>query len=114
MAYTIADAVTRARNLTQDKEPPYRYDDDLYVTYANDALYEVRRLRPDLFITEDGLVADITVDDLQNPFPIDLQYFVPVASYMAGAIGMEDDKYLPEGKPSRLLAVFHNALVGKL
>ena len=47
---TVADYVTDARNLLQDKIPEYRYDEESVLTALNVALLETRRQRPDLFV----------------------------------------------------------------
>jgi len=114
MAYTNGDVVERARHLTQDKEPPYRYDNALYMSYLTDALHEIRRIRPDLFVTVDGVVTSVDVDNIEVNLTIDGQYFTAVADYVGGMIALEDDKFDPEGKSVRLLSIFHNKLAGKI
>ena len=114
MAYTVEDVIARARNLVQDKEPEYRYDDDLYIAYLNDALNETRRMRPDLYISTDGVVTPLDISNLDDLFPLDDQYFSVLVSYVASMISLEDDKFMPEGKGMQLMAIFHSKLVGKL
>lgn len=47
---SVADYMTDARNLLQDKVPGYRYDEPSMLTALNVTMLEARRLRPDMFV----------------------------------------------------------------
>lgn len=110
MGYLLRDVITRARSLVQDREPPYRYEDNLYVSYIKDSFYCMRVKRPDLFIGVSEAVFDITLEDVgvrNTRFPLDAQYFVAVVKFVAGMIEQEDGVYQPEGKASHFMADFN-------
>jgi hypothetical protein len=46
----VSDVLAQARELLQDKVTPYRYSDDGLFYAINEAIFEARRLRPDLFV----------------------------------------------------------------
>jgi hypothetical protein len=121
MSWTIADAITHARQTIQDtREAAYRHSDDKLVGYFNAAIADARKLRPDIFLqgTDASLwdaVPLYTAQDLTDltPFPLDPQYFTAVVDHIAGTIGMEDDEYAVDGRAAGLLTRFSQKLVGK-
>lgn len=121
MSWTIADAITHARQTIQDtREASYRHTDDKLVGYFNSAIADARKLRPDIFLKDSNASlwdvvplytsANLTDD---TPFPLDPQYFTAVVDHIAGTIGMEDDEYAVDGRAVGLLSRFSQKLVGK-
>lgn len=121
MAWTIADAITQARQIVQDtREASYRHSDEKLIGYFNSAVHDARKLRPDIFLT--GSTASLwetiplySTTDLTDltPFPLDPQYFTAVVDYIAGYIGMEDDEYSVDGRAAALVNRFAQKLVAK-
>lgn len=64
---------------------PFRYADAWLYSAFNEAMDEVRRLRPDLF---HGQLRNApfyaTVDNANLPFPIEGRYFLPTVDFVAG------------------------------
>jgi len=79
---TVADYMTDARNLLQDKVPGYRYDEESMLTALNVALLETRRQRGDLFVynrkvkgqIQSFTVVDDTYVDMEPSFRLGLLY----------------------------------------
>lgn len=79
---TVADYMTDARTLLQDKVPEYRYDEPSMLTALNVALLETRRQRADLFVfnlaVRGQAQAFQAVDDthvvMEAPFRLGLLY----------------------------------------
>lgn len=114
MAYTVKDVLRRARQIAQDAKPEYRVEDGVYINYLNDALFEVRRLRPDLFIASNGVVGEVTMENLEDDLGIDGMYFTSVVDYVGGMVSAADDKFSPDGRSAMLMDKFMSRLVGAL
>jgi hypothetical protein len=115
MSLTIRNAFTQVRQTVQDVDEPYRHSDDKLFGYFNDALGDIRRLRPDLFIgslDSTWVIYDDT--NFDDPFPIDFTYFTTVIDYMASTVGIEDDEFANDGRAITLYQRFVTKLVGKL
>ena len=108
MARTIQDLITEARGYIQDSESDYyRYSDADLVTYLNDAIFEIRRLRPDVFVNSfDTDVSQFTTSNLSSNFPLPGQFFTATAYFIAGSAGLRDDEHVLEGRAMGLLNSF--------
>lgn len=108
MARTIQQLLDEARSYIQDTDSSnYRYTNDDLVTYLNDAIYEVRRIRPDAFYGSYGSPVDqFTTNDLDENFPLDGIFFTATAYFIAGSAALRDDEHVNEGRSSALLALF--------
>lgn len=121
MTWTIADAITQARQIVQDtRETSYRHSDEKLIGYFNSAIADARKLRPDLFLgTSTASLWDtipfFEVSDItdETAFPLDAQYFTAVVDYVAGYVGMEDDEYSVDGRAAALMNRFAQKLVSK-
>lgn len=110
MGYTIADSITRSRQIVQDLAIPYRHSDDKLLGYFNDALSDVRRLRPDYFIGTMNTPTFYDSSNLTDPFPIDYTIFTAITAFIAGMVGLEDDEFAQDGRAETL----HNRFIVKL
>jgi hypothetical protein len=91
---TVADYMAQARTLLQDTITPYRYsDNDLKEALAL-AIYETRRIRPDLFLGHNTTtMPDITTATTTNtPVTMDRQYRVALVHFMVGHVGKRDEE----------------------
>jgi hypothetical protein len=116
MSLTIDDAIEQAREVIQDTHVPYRHSDAKLVSYLNDALLDVRRLRPDLFIgalTTDPVLYTTADLGISTAFPIDGTYFTTVADYLSLRVGLGDDEFVADGRAAALHQMFITRLVGK-
>jgi len=111
---TIGDCVSEARVILQDTVTPYRYSDDELLSYFNNALYELKRLRPDLYIGSFGSDLLIyTTSDLSTEVPFASIAFQPVLLYMAGFAELRDDEFTVDQRAGTLLRAFTGQLTGR-
>jgi len=107
MPRTIGDVVTEARSFIQDTIEPFRYTDADLVMYLNDALVEIRRLRPDFFIGSLATpVVIYTTAQLATNFPIDEQAIPACTYYVAGSASLRDDEHEIDNRTAQLLQGF--------
>lgn len=115
---TVADYVTEARTLLQDKVQPFRYPDLDLVDALNMAMLEASKLRPDLLIdlkyqnrvlrvqktiapeVAQYLIADATV--VQWPS----QYKMPVLYYIIGMAQLRDTEDVEDKRAAAFLSKF--------
>ena len=117
MAKTIDDAIAEARAILQDTSPTgaeYRYSTPDLVSYLNNALLEMRKLRPDLFRTYYGAdTPSYTESDLGGNvlFPVDNMFFPPAVFYMVGTAELRDDEFTVDSRAVTLMSQFTAKLV---
>jgi hypothetical protein len=105
MARTYADVITRARRILKDQDASsYRYPDQDLVDAVNDAVLEVRRIRPDLFIaaafaTTDVLLADIATTNI----PIPEHYLQTLVYLTCGYQMLRDDEFSQDSRAVNLM-----------
>lgn len=110
MALLVSDVLTQARELLQDKVSPYRYSDASMITAINEAMFEARRLRPDLFSTQ--LRSSLTrVTASGDALPFDDHMVAPVVNYVVGRAEMREDEFATDRRAALLSAAFYTALV---
>ena len=110
MAKTYQTAVTEAREILQDTEEPYRYSDAILLNILNRALQELGRIRPDAFwttfSTDDIVVPEVATADLGTTFPIPMQFYLPVVSFIVAWAEVLDDEFTTDGRAGMLLQQF--------
>lgn len=107
MARTIQALLTEARGYIQDTKTPFRNSDADLVTYLNDSIFEVRRIRPDAFVgMYDTAVPQFTIADLGSDYPLDGIFFTATAYFIAGSTGLRDDEHVVDSRAQGLLALF--------
>jgi hypothetical protein len=112
---SVADYITEARILLQDKVSPYRYEDPSLLTAINLALLDARRLRPDLFVW--NLEVDGQVQSFQE---IDDTYVVMEVPYRqaivhglcAHALERDQEDY-QDSRATSFWAMFTQGLTGR-
>lgn len=111
---TISDVVTQTREQIQDVSEPYRRADSVLIGYLNNALQEVKRLRPDLLLSLNFVVPTITEADITagTAFPISEMYFPAVVEYVSGFAEMSNDEFALDGRAIALLNRFSQKLLG--
>jgi len=110
MAKTYQTAIDEAREILQDTDTPYRYDDSILLNILNRALQEVGRIRPDAFwstfLTDDIVVPEVTTLDLSTTFPIPMQFYLPVVSFIVAWAEVLDDEFTTDGRAGMLMQQF--------
>lgn len=107
---TVGMCVAEARTLINDTVAPYRYRErDLY-TYFGTAILQVRRFRPDLFITGVSALPVYAVTDAELPFPVMETMYPAVVQSIVATAEMRDDTWTEDGKGRALLEGVLNSL----
>lgn len=87
-----------------------RYTEAQLLTYAQQALYEARRIRPDLFLS--NLTNDFPTYTGSSTVPIPQQYTVPLVDYVAARAEMRDDEFAVDGRAAGLYQKFKAGMQG--
>lgn len=105
MARTYSDVITRARRIVQDEDASnYRYSEDSLVDSVNDAILEVRRVRPDLFISVSFNPTDVGAASVGTvALPIEDFYFQSLVYLTAGYQMLRDDEFSMDSRAVNLL-----------
>lgn len=110
---TVQEYLTRARVLLQDEYAgAYRYSDDVLVEGMNLGLLEMRRLRPDMFLSQLrlGTVPEYSSGSLATDVAVDNQYRVALLYYIVGHAQLQDG----EDPTDERATVFLNKFVAQL
>lgn len=111
MAKTYQTAIDEAREILQDTDSDdYRYSNTILLNILNRALQELGRIRPDAFwttfSTDDIVVPEITTSDLSTTFPLPMQFYLPIVSFIVAWTEVLDDEFTQDGRAGMLLAQF--------
>ncbi len=110
MAKTYQTAIDEAREILQDTDTPYRYDDSILLNILNRALQELGRIRPDAFwstfVTDDIVIPEVATIDLSTTFPLPSQFYLPVVSFIVAWSEVLDDEFTQDGRAGMLLQQF--------
>lgn len=108
--YSVADYVADARVLLQDTISPYRYDDDSLVTALNVTLAEARRIRPDLFVFENGVEFFTQVDN--KPVKIEVPFRLGILHGLVGHALTRDQEDYQDIRATTFMGIFNDILLG--
>jgi hypothetical protein len=115
VAKTYQTLITEARELLQDVEAPYRYSDDLLLNKLNRGLQEVGRIRPDAFwdtfVTDDIVIPEVAIGDLGLTFPLQMQFYNPLVSWVVAWAEVLDDEFTVDGRADMLIKQFKTQLL---
>lgn len=125
MAKTLDDLVDEIRLMLKDRRVPYRYTQADVIEAINTALREVKRVRPDAWLSccVDGTDGGGTIDmpdyteaDLgllpATAFPIDEIFYMAVVFHVVGKLQLGDDEFAVDNRAMSLLASFRQILLG--
>lgn len=87
-----------------------RYTDSQLLGYANEALKEIRRVRPDLFFG--SYTTTLSTYGLSDTVPIGDEYLPYMTDYMIFRSEVRDDEYALDGRAAALFSRFRNGLIG--
>lgn len=105
---TLQSIINDARVLLNDSEKN-RYADSLLLTYANEALGEAKRIRPDLFIGT--FKTALTGFVLADNSPLPLEYEAYIKDYVVARANSQDDEYSIDGRASAFMQRFKTGLM---
>jgi len=105
---TLQTIVDDARVLLNDADKN-RYSDALLLRYANEALGESKRIRPDLYIGmfKTALSAFVLADN--SPLP--LEYEAYLKDYIVARANSQDDEYSIDGRASAFMQRFKTGMM---
>ncbi len=114
MPKTIQNILTETRFLLQDSVEPYRNTDVAILDIINSAMYELKRVRPDVWLGSYGAPLPQYTDtaiDLAQEVPFDQLFFRPFIYYIVGSIELQDDEFAVDGRAAAMLRMFTVTLV---
>jgi len=115
MAKTYGTLLDEAREILQDTLTPYRYSESLLINQLNRGLQSMGRIRPDAFwdtfILDDIVIAEVTPATLGVTFPLHMQFYSPLISFVVAWAEVIDDEFSNDGRAAQLLANFKTELV---
>lgn len=89
------------RAILKDQVEPLRYPDADILDAINDALTEVRRIRPDLFLKKKFKVTPLLFET--DLLPVEDQFFNPVVYFCVGNMMLRDDEFVVDGRAMALI-----------
>lgn len=125
VAKTLDDLMGEIRLMLKDRRAPYRYSDADIVEGVNTALREVKRLRPDAYLSYTNVTEPVfavtalpdysTASLAQVPptaFPLEEIFYLPVVYHVVGKLQLGDDEFAVDNRAMTLLAAFRQQLLG--
>jgi hypothetical protein len=117
VAKTYQNLLDEAREILQDTDSDgYRYSDTILLNTLNRGLQELGRIRPDAywitFDTEDIQIPELATGDLGTTFPISMQFFAPLVSFVCAWCEVLDDEFTVDGRAGMLLQSFKSQVLG--
>lgn len=104
---TLADLITRARVTLQDTGS-VRYTDAELLVFANEALGEARRVRPDFFLGSYSTAQTSLASGDTFPLPFQIEQYA--VDYIAGRAEMRESESTNEGRSAALVSRFKSGL----
>lgn len=110
---TAQDAITETRIILQDTVEPYRYPTSDLVRYLNNGMYELKRIRPDVFLNycnKDLPQFIDDPDDFEEELPFSTIFFQSMVLFITGYAEIRDDEYAVDSRAALLLGAFTTQL----
>jgi hypothetical protein len=101
MTRTVGDVKARAKSILKDKVDPVRYPEADLLNAVNDALLEVRRIRPDLYLSKSFKVA-ILINDT-DVLPVEDFVFNSIVYWVVGTMMLRDDEFSVDGRAMNMI-----------
>ncbi|CAB5220396.1 hypothetical protein UFOVP236_46 [uncultured Caudovirales phage] len=105
---TLQILVDDARVLLNDIDKN-RYTDALLLRYANEAIAEAKRIRPDFFLG--AFKTSLSTLALTDVSPIPLEYEAYVKDYVIARANSQDDEYSIDGRASAFMQRFKTGMM---
>lgn len=114
---TVQDYIIDARTLLQDQIQPYRYQDSELVTALNVAMFDARRLRPDLFLgdlveTYFDTVGTFNVGSPLRQVPVEYPFRLAIIYGMCAHALSRDQEDTQDIRAAAFMQLFEGKLVG--
>ena len=108
---TVKNCIDQVRNILQDEIDPYRYATSQLLEYFNNGQYELKRIRPDVWLG--GYGVDLTLyteSDYDTEIPFASTFFQPMVLFIAGYAELRDDEFTTDARAATLLTAFSRQL----
>ena len=104
MTFTYPAVIDLARIPLNDEDKA-RYSDDTLLSLANQAVLQILKRRPDLFVGQFASLPDgeRMLDDI---FPVSAAYVQTVADYVTARTEMTDDEHASSGRAAVFAQLF--------
>lgn len=112
---TIGDLLSQVRTLLQDVDVSsgqYRYSTDSIMVAFNQAMMDMYRIRPDLFLANAFVIPVFNSADLSVAIVIEPQYIPSLIYYVVGLVQARDDEQNQDNRAMGFLKVFQQTIVG--
>ena len=106
---TLQIIIDDARVLLNDADKN-RYTDALLLRYANEAVSEAKRIRPDFFLGTFKTALSTFI--LSDTSPIPLEYEPYLKDYVIARANSQDDEYSIDGRASAFMQRFKTGMMG--
>jgi hypothetical protein len=110
----LDDLVNQIRVLLQDVDVSsgeYRYSTDSIVMNLNMGLWEMYRLRPDIFLPLDFVVPQFSAVDMSAAITIETQYVPMLIYYAVGLTQLRDDEETQDARAMAFKSMFMAGLM---
>jgi len=106
---TVEQIIGDSRRILQDEVVPYRNSQADLIGSLNNGFYELKRLRPDAWLTFFG--KDLpeytdTAADLATVVPLNQTFIQQLIYWVSGYAELKDDEYTVDGRAALLLQAF--------
>lgn len=109
MTKSVEKILLDSRRILQDEVLPYRNSQDDLLSALNNGLYELKRLRPDAWLTYFGKELPQyanNVTDLAAVIPINQMFIQQLIYWIIGYTELQDDEYTVDGRAALLVRAF--------
>jgi len=108
---TVEEIINGARRILQDEVEPYRNPTEDLLSFLNNSLYELKRIRPDAWLGQFGV--DLpeyqnTPASLAETIPINPIFYQGLIYFVSGYAELKDDEYTVDGRAALLIQAFGN------
>jgi hypothetical protein len=106
---SVEGIIADSRRILQDRVEPFRNSQDDLLSALNNGLYEMKRLRPDAWLTYFGKPLPQYADnatDLAAVIPINEMFVQQLVYWIIGYTELQDDEYTVDGRAALLVRAF--------
>jgi len=111
---SVGNVLGQVRTLLQDVDSTsgqFRYSTDSIITNLNQAMTDLYRMRPDLFLENGFTIPVFNVGALDTPIGIEEQYISPVIMYVVALTQARDDEQSQDVRAGMFLATFQKQVL---
>lgn len=109
MPKTVEQILDGARRILNDEVLPYRNSQDDLLSFLNNGLYELKRIRPDAWIGYFGKDLPEYADnptDLDTQIPINPMFYQQLIYFISGYAELKDDEFTVDARAAILIQAF--------